>query len=141
MAHSAGTPSSFSRSLVGLAASVFATIPLAISFSLHGFFSSPEQHSVIGIVLGTALVVIVALTISAASGLVFGIPVYILAARTNAPRLVVLTVTAALAGVIVHELWHGGELFEDVGSTLLFAFFGAYSGAALWYGADIWPRT
>ena len=91
----------------------------------------------IDIVLGTAITVVVALIISVVSGLVFGIPVYILAARTNAPRVVVLIVAAALVGVVVHELWHGGELFEDVGSTLLFAFFGAYSGVAFWYGADI----
>ena len=136
MERSAGTPSSFSRSLIGLAASVLATVPLAIVFSLHGFASSTEQHSAIGIVVGTAAVVVGALIVSAAAGLVFGIPAYVLAVHTNAPRVVVLVVVAALAGVVVDEWW-----LEGAGSALLFAFFGAYSGVAFWYGAEIWSRA
>ena len=137
----AGTTSSFSRSLSGLAASVVASLPLAVVFSLYGFFSSAGKHSFVEIVLGTTTVVIAALIISALGGIVFGIPVYVLAARTRAPRVVVLIIAAALTGVIIHEWWIGGGLFEDVGSTLLFAFFGAYSGAAFWLGAEIWSRT
>jgi len=141
MERSAGTPTSFSRSLTGLAASVFAAVPLALVFSLYGFLSSAEEHSLVELVLGTALVVIAALIISAFGGLLFGVPVYVLAVHTRAPRAVVLVIAAALAGVIIHELWFGGELFEDVGSTLLFAFFGAYSGAAFWIGAEVWSRA
>ena len=121
--------------------SVFATVPLATAFSLHGFLTSSEESSVIDIVLGTVATVVVALVISTVSGLAFGVPVYVLTARTRVPRALVLIVAAALVGVIVHELWRGGELFEDIGSMLLFAFFGAYSGAAFWLGADIWSRA
>jgi len=135
MESSTETPGILARSLIGLAASVLAAVPLAIVFSLHGFVTSTAQDSAIGIFLGTAAVVIGALIVSAASGLVFGIPAYLLAVRTNAPRVVVLVVVAALAGVLVREWW-----LDGVGSALLFAFFGAYSGAAFWYGADGWSR-
>ena len=140
MERSAVTPTSFSRSLGGLAACAIATVPLAIGYSLYGFFASAEEHALVEVVLGTAVVVIVAVVISTVSGLLLGVPVYVLTARTSAPRAVVLVVAAALAGVIIHELWHGGELFEDIGSMTLFAFFGAYSGAAFWLGAEIWSQ-
>lgn len=141
MERSAGTTTSLSRSLSGLAASVVAAVPLAIVFSLYGFFSSAEEHSLVEVVLGTALVVIAALIVSALGGLLFGVPVYVLAVHTRAPRAAVLVIAAALTGVIIHELWFGGELFEDIGSTMLFGFFGAYSGAAFWLGAEVWSRA
>lgn len=141
MEHGAVTPNSLSRALVGLAASTLATIPLATLVSLYGFFSSAEDHALTEVVLGAAVVVIFALPLSAVGGLVIGVPVYVLVSRTKAPRGAVLVAAAALTGVIIREFWLGGEPFDDIGSVGLFAFFGAYSGVAFWFGADVWSRN
>ena len=52
--------------------SVLASIPLAISVSLHGFFSSSEEFSAVKVILATALVVLYAGITSAAYAFLFG---------------------------------------------------------------------
>jgi len=49
-------------------------------------------------------------------------------------------VAASIGGVVVLGLLGGGQL-GDIGSVAWFAFFGAFSGAAFWFGAERWSHS
>jgi len=130
-------PTAIERAVVGVVVCCLAAIPLAIGYSLHGFYTSDERWSAGYVVVGTVVVVSIACLITGVCAACFGVPIYVLSARLKVLRPLVLLVGAAIAGVFVHEMWHGGSLFEDPEEAWLFAFFGLYSGAAFWLGADV----
>ena len=107
---------------------------------MWGFYiDRSDRDWPIGYVLISIVVVaLFALAIAVFSAVCFGIPVYALASRVKRLRPLVLLLGASVVGAVVHETWHGGAFLEDPESTLLFAFFGLYSGIAFWVGADVW---
>jgi hypothetical protein len=128
------------RAVRGAVACVVASVPLAIGWSLWGFYvlRSDQDWPAVYVLFSILVVGAFAMTIAAASAFCVGVPVYALVSRLNGLRPLVLLLSAVVVAVVVHEAWHGGALFEDVPSALLFAFFGLYSGLAFWAGADLW---
>ena len=129
------------RALPGVAASIFAGVPLAIAYSIYGIASSPEGFSVAYMLLGTLATVLGSLVVSAVASVVLGIPIYAAAVLARAPRAPTLIVAASIGGVAVLESLGGGQLVDDIQSVAWFAFFGAVSGAAFWFGAERWSHS
>ena len=130
-------PTAIERAVVGVVVCCLAAIPLAIGYSIHGFYTSDDPWSAAYVVVGTGVVVSIGCLIAGVCATCFGVPIYVLSARLKVLRPLVLLVGASIAGVVVHEMWHGGSLFEDPEGARLFAFFGLYSGVAFWLGADV----
>jgi hypothetical protein len=128
------------RAARGAIVCVIATVPLAIGWSVWGFYvlRSDRDWPVVYVLLSIVIVAAVAVTIATVSAFCVGVPIYALASRAKGLRPLVLLLSAIVVAVAVHEVWHGGALFEDVKSALWFAFFGLYSGIAFWAGADVW---
>jgi hypothetical protein len=128
------------RSLGGVVACVVAAVPLAVGWTLWGFYvdRSDRDWSVAYVLISTVTVTLFALPIAAFSAVCFGMPVYALASRAKRLRPLLLLLGATVVGVVVMETWHGGAFLEDPESTIQFAFFGFYSGIAFWLGADVW---
>jgi hypothetical protein len=124
----------------GVIACSLASFPLAIGFSLWGFYvdrADREWH--VGYVLISIVgVSFFSLVITTFCAVFVGIPVYALASRFGRWRPLVLLLGAVITAVVFHEAWEGGGLFENPESVLQFAFFGLYSGIAFWLGADVW---
>jgi hypothetical protein len=134
-------PSVLARALPGVAASIFASIPLAIAYSIYGIASSSEEFSVAYMLVGTVATVLYSLMVSAVASVVFGIPIYAVTVVCRAPRAATLIVAASIAGVLVLALFGGGVLADDIQIVVVFAVFGAFSGAAFWFGAERWSRS
>jgi hypothetical protein len=132
--------SSIARSVVGVITCSLASIPLAIGFSLWGFYvhRADREWNAGYVLISTAVVVFFSLVIATFCAVCVGIPTYVLASRFGRWRPLVLLLGAVVAAVAFHEIWNGDGLFENLESTLQFAFFGLYSGVAFWLGADIW---
>jgi hypothetical protein len=129
------------RSIGGVIACGLASFPLGIAFSLWGFYvhrADVEWH--VGYVLiSTVIVTFFSLVIATFCAVCVGMPLYALVSRLSQRwRPLALVLGAVIAAVAFHELWVGGDLFENTDSVLQFALFGVWSGAAFWFGADVW---
>lgn len=133
-------PTITARAVGGVIACTLASVPLAIGFSLWGFYvDRADREWAAGYVLvSIVFVTFFALVIATFCAVCVGIPIYALTSRLRQWRTLALLLAAIAVAVVFHETWHGGHIFEDPESTVTFAFFGLYSGAAFWFGADVW---
>jgi hypothetical protein len=140
------SPPVLERSILGAVGCCVASVPLAVGFSLWGFYveESDQAWEVGYVLISIGVVVLFAFLIAAFGAAFVGIPVYLFASRRRSLRPPLLFLAAILVGLVVHETWasgaifHGGHLFEDPRGAFRFALFGLYSGIAFWLGADVW---
>ena len=130
------------RAVRGAVVCGLASIPLAVCFSLWGFYihRSDREWEAGYVLISTIGVGFFSLMISVVTAVCVGIPVYALASLTNVWRLPILLICATIVGVTVYETMSADPLFENLVGTLQFAFFGLYSGVAFWVGAEVWDR-